>query len=845
MEDNANLKVFVSYCHKDSKYLDDFIKHVRPLCDKKYIELWYDKNIKAGEKFQEKIESNSKNADIVVLLVSVNFLSSNACLIEKKAAIKDDKTIVPIIISSCAWKDDDDLLKLLAIPKDGKPITEFKNKDQGWQNVYQYFMEIIELHYEIKQIKISNSFIKFLNNTELFSQAHSSKTEIFVSDIFVEPLLIKYDTTKNGNEKIDNINKLVRELIDNKQIIITGDGQSGKTTICKMLFNILKEKNLIPLFIIDNENQYNGLITNKIKKAFQEQYCNEKNVKFENIPKKFFALILDNFHFAKNGKKIIEDMSEYTYKVLIADDICNLNEISNFNNYIEYKIQEFSATLRNELIKKWIYVDKSANIDFHGNDGYKELDDKMELVDRTLGKTIASGIMPSYPFFILSVLAMHESGKPLASEITSQGYCYQALIYAYLRKCGVKNDDIDTYINFLSEIAFYMFKNNQSYLIPDDFNDNFIIEYRKKYNLTIALKELLYNLNLAKIFYKNNFGNYTFCYEYIYYFFVAKYFSDHIESCKEDINVIIENLHDDKNAYILIFIIHHTKDNYILDKLLLNSISLFKECNASTLSKSELSFFDKEIDYIMDISSFPSSSGPEKERANKLQQQEETEAEESTKEDSKNKSTETFKKSFKTVEVMGQIVKNRSGSLEKTKIEQIIREGMNVYLRILSYLMPLIKESKQQNEIILYIQNSIKIINKQRGYAMNSQDMEELAKRIFWNLIFLRIYSIINKAIRSLGSDKNRSIIIEICNNENTPAFDMIRHGILMWHCKNLRLEEMPSKEHDSDYSKIALRILKYFVVEYCLMHKINYKDKQKICKKFDIRQACLLPHKQ
>ncbi len=57
--------------------------------------------------------------------------------------------------------------------------------------------------------------------------------------------------------------------------------------------------------------------------------------------------------------------------------------------------------------------------------------------------------MPAYPFFILTVINAYETFlKPLNEEITSQGYCYQALIYIYLKKQKVKNDEIDTYLNW-------------------------------------------------------------------------------------------------------------------------------------------------------------------------------------------------------------------------------------------------------------------------------------------------------------------------------------------------------------------------------------------------------------
>ena len=101
----------------------------------------------------------------------------------------------------------------------------------------------------------------------------------------------------------------------------------------------------------------------------------------------------------------------------------------------------------------------------------QHIDSNTELVNAALGKIIGDGIMPAFPFFILSVISTYETfAKPLDQEITSQGYCYQALIYMYLRKQGVKNDEIEIYINFLTEFSFYFFTEKKNELSIDEFN---------------------------------------------------------------------------------------------------------------------------------------------------------------------------------------------------------------------------------------------------------------------------------------------------------------------------------------------------------------------------------------
>ena len=198
--------------------------------------------------------------------------------------------------------------------------------------------------------------------------------------------------------------------------------------------------------------------------------------------------------------------------------------------------------------------------------------------------------MPAYPFFILSAIVTYETlAIPLNQEITSQGYCYEAFIYFYLRKQGVRNDEIDTYMNFLTELAFYFYKEKKYELFPDDFT-SFMKLYLEKYNLPIDQKILLKNLSL--IVSTDSFNNYSFRYPYLYYFFVAKYLADHLENegIKEEIEKIMNNLHVNENAYIAVFMSHHSKNIGILCTVERNVRGLFDKYEPATLIKDEVKF---------------------------------------------------------------------------------------------------------------------------------------------------------------------------------------------------------------------------------------------------------------
>lgn len=855
MSNNQKLKVIISYSHLDEDYIKDFRKHIEPLKLNGLVEDWHDRKIIPGKDFQNEIDSNFSEGDVICLFISANFYSSPACLEEIETALKLRKekgiTVLPIILSPCGWLDIKPLSSLLALPTDGKPVSSHQDSNSAWFDVYTGLSKLVNELVKIKQLQITEGFLNFLHSTELLTKAHSNKNEINLDEIFVYPDLDKHDNL--GEKKVEESSrKLLENLVSYNKILIAGENQAGKTTLCKKIFLELKKQNFIPVYITDKNNQHKGGLELNLSNAYKEQYQGEslENNKERIVP------IVDNFHLAKHKEKYIRDLACYKYQVIVVDDIFSLNfEDENLiSSFTQFKIKEYTPALRNELIKKWILLTDKDTAAPRSNDTYQKIDTTTELVDSSLG----TGIVPAYPFFILSIISTTETFKPLDQEITSQGYCYQALIYIYLRKQGVKGDEIEIYLNFLTELAFYFYQKNKTELSQNEF-DSFMEQYLTKYNLpteVVEIENLLGNLERAQIIKLDNCNNYSFFYEYIYYFFAAKYLAEHLKDNEKIIELIISNLHKDENAYIAIFISHHSKNNEVLDNIILRALYLFNKYTPASLSKKELTFFDKQTNIIVNAA-IPTRGTPEKERAKKLEKQ--NLAEQHAKKQKNKPLTEEenneleieLRRSIKTVEVMGRIIKNRAGSLEKSRLEEIFGEAINVHLRILASFFEVIQNEEGVKEITSFIQERLsKIVEDKtkerlsRGEKIRDLSKEVLEKRskaIFWNTNFFFVYGLINKIINSLGSNKLIKIAEAVCDRENTPAHFLVKHGILMWYGKRLEVDNIAKKVHEEDFSEIAKKTMNFMVVNHCAMHQVDMSIKQKISNKLKIPLQKLL----
>jgi hypothetical protein len=133
------VRVFFSYSHKDEAMRDELEKHLTMLKRKGVINTWHDRRIDAGSVLNAEIDDNVKEADIILLLISVDFLASDYCYdIEMKKALEMHESkqavVVPIILRSCDWHSAP-FAKLLALPTDGKSVSTWADLDAAFLNI--------------------------------------------------------------------------------------------------------------------------------------------------------------------------------------------------------------------------------------------------------------------------------------------------------------------------------------------------------------------------------------------------------------------------------------------------------------------------------------------------------------------------------------------------------------------------------------------------------------------------------------------------------------------------------------------------------------------------------------
>jgi hypothetical protein len=142
------IKIFYSYSHKDKDYLERLQDHLSTLKNNGVITNWHDRRITVGQDWKLKIDEHLNTADVILLLVSPDFIGSAYCYgIEMERAMQrhEDREalVIPIIIRDVNWQGAP-FGKLNVAPHDGRAVNTWQNEDTAFKQVAKDIQEAIE-----------------------------------------------------------------------------------------------------------------------------------------------------------------------------------------------------------------------------------------------------------------------------------------------------------------------------------------------------------------------------------------------------------------------------------------------------------------------------------------------------------------------------------------------------------------------------------------------------------------------------------------------------------------------------------------------------------------------------
>ncbi|OME99100.1 hypothetical protein BK129_28645 [Paenibacillus amylolyticus] len=732
-------------------------------------------------------------------------------------------------------------------------LSEKHQKIMRYSWVGQYYSNVFEtewMDFEKSISKNSSAFILSDGFADLLNDPginikHPRKTKVILEDIYVFPdaKRILNNEKISKIEQIINLSKLQNYKNDFK-VIIYGAEKSGKSALSKILFNHFYHNGLIPVYL-DAQNITGTSISdiNKvIYRSFIQQYSKETLERYKQVEEKKKLIIIDGFERYKfNSKSLIELVnslsSVYPNIIITGNEMLKLSNLvieddsskSSLEQFEKFEILQFGHLKRAEFVEKWNGL---------GNMNISD-QDLMEKQDRMLADintVIGNNFVPSFPFFLLILLQTAESGFPHSNKESAYGYYYELLITQSFININMQNKEIDAYYTYISELAFNFYDNGIVEFSKLEFSD-FNAFLNRKYDLNHDFEKTVKKLTSSGIIESINNSSFRFKYSYIYYYFVARYLSMKITDEKiRGITInMCTNLHVEEYANILMFLTHLSKDPFILTSLFNQAKNIFNEFEPTKLDKdiSLLNELAVEIPRIV-----YNNIEVKKHREEKLIAKDEVERSKKefavTTEDNRKDETvmdvvAKLNVAFKTIEIMGQILRNYYGSIEATEKLSLAEETYMIGLRTLNSFLSLVSENV--NSISAKIERLIQEEEKNP----NKTEVEKLSRKILFNLCCTIAYQTILKISESIGSKELYLTYRQISQKHNMTSVRLIEISIKLDQLRALPYNDIKQMKESIEGNVIASSLLKLLVINHLYMYDTSISDKQRICSLLNI----------
>ena len=832
-KDDYMLTLFISYSHKDKEDRASFMTHLAPFVKNRDIDPWFDGMNGPGCSFMERISTEMARADIFCLLISPDYLNSNSCMDELEYSISQASNqviVIPIILRACSWTAVPGIRDLLALPEDGKPIAAHDQSDAAWKYVCGKIMAEVKRN---SYPSVAPDFLRWKNETEI-TAVLSGTRELALNDLFVDVDLDVLNIIDGNVTSKTSYSDFASSLCeDDFRAVVSGAQQSGKTTLLKKIHSHYVELQIcIPIYI--DVEPLKGAVN------FQKQCLDKLRDQFDDVDNRKMTnwkqiLLLDNFHKAstKLQRKLVEDLlalENLAGVILVVDEIYNLGVTENLvtAGFAHYRIKPLGYKRRDELVCNWMRLNER---DPAGDTKYRDaMASKIDTVRQ-------KAVLPASPFFIYSIIASYESTSPLSNEITSQGHCYQALIYLALKKAGVKEGHIDSYTNLLSELAHEVYQSGKTDLSEREY-EAFIVQYKSVYTLPMSDKELRKILISSRLINISQLRSVAFTFPYIFYYFMGKYLCDHLKEplTLDLVTKIMEKLHIEKNGYIIVFLIHHTRDYELLQKLAVNLKGHYQGFNEATLGDNEihdLNGYSKELQPIV----IGKVIDTEENRTRLLKTKDAAEDDDDEGPDLEIDSPMSqLRSAIKTVEVMGQILKNRVGSIKTSELEAYMDDSLRVFLRITGYFTERFK--MQHESFIQLIVSIVSSMVEESGRYIGETELKAMANKQFFEHSLMNYITVIKRTASSLCSAELIPIMEVVSHRIGSPLATLIYRQCTMTHDKHIDVSLL--KNDVKNMNELEKRVLSILIVEHCYMNKVDFKDRQKIARILGLNEQSL-----
>lgn len=664
--------------------------------------------------------------------------------------------------------------------------------------------------------------------------------ELKLRDLYVYPDLAheRIDKTRESNETIFS-HLLPRFLRDNPKLLVYGADDCGKTSLARILYEDLTDNGLLPVLLMGEQlkaiNKDSALVK-VLSGAIVEQYETSSAEPYLQLDSSRKAIIIDGFEKAKltrQGQIALLSLVQQRFGTIVvfASDIFRFQDITAtargnpFNGYERCTIREFGRFHRLKLIRAWLSIGRETSDESDG------LSKRVLETDKTISTLMGKNVLPHYPVTILTILQILESKETANTANGAYGYMYEVLLKSALARINPK--DVDEKITYISGIGYYLFHAKQPVLTEEELRQVHDT-YCARYDMVRDFSKVIADLLKAEVLVESR-GNFRFKYPYEYYYSTAKYFQDHHSSTRVELFSVADHIYGEANANVLIFYVYLTKDEELINHLVEGAKKIyagFAPCD-----------IENDVEFINRLAKMKppplileyGGASDHRDEHNRKQDAAEAEASALVQDDLdvvyNDQLHEIIKISIalKTLQVLGQVLRNFTGSLEGPLKFNITKECYALGLRTLAAVLSI--PYKDLEGIRQYLGG---LIAERTGIT----DTDELATKTDDAIVWLGIawsFGTVKRITYAVGHGdltKTYKKILEESNNLSNQVIDV---AIKLEHFPRIPERELGGLESRVKDNYFAYSLVRDLVADHLYLNEIEFPVMQKLGAKWNI----------
>ncbi|MDO9238158.1 MAG: metallophosphoesterase [Aquabacterium sp.] len=664
-------------------------------------------------------------------------------------------------------------------------------------------------------------------------------SSIGLQDLFVYP-----DAQEVGASEARGVKKISSTTVFHDLtrldggVLLTGEEKVGATSLLYMLFRHYHERGQLPLYVRGSELKGAGdrEIDQVLKRAIVEQYGQKNFERFQQHPSGEKVLLLDDFddgtvrHGQQRAKILIEVSNRFPRLLVTANEVLDFNGTirphadGKLSSFKEFKLLPFGYSRRAQLVRRWIQRTAAD-----GSLDEAALLARCDQAERMLDTVMAKNIVPSLPLYLLTLLQSIESGVQGGFEDSGLGEYYDYLVKAGLESAKVPKNQWGPVIEYCSHLAWQMHATEHKELSQIEltiFNDRF-----SKDQIRVDLPSRIDVLVKARILSRTG-DCVRFRYHYIYYFLKGRHLSKQLTDL--DVQAYIRSccahLYVRENANTILFLAHHAFKDPMFLKCVTDALyEPFKDFTPISFNGKDT---ERVKDFVRDLPKLEySGKSPEKAREEANIQRDQLDdggdGLADKKEDlAQDEFTAQVISLLKTVEILGQILKNQIANIPRTQRVELLKLVMSGPLRAVNAFFTVFMNHQDAAQIEI-----AELLAKNKVFA-NETERQKAARQLLAWILQSSAAGLVIKCVVSISSDDLLEDIRTASNSLGTPASRLIAVGVKLDGPGRIPHREIEKLLAEVANDFIATRVLQILVLRRLYMFRTEESDRQWLASK-------------